>query len=106
MSTVDLRPTDSGPPPSGPDAGPPDPAKSARRSLVELGLVIAVVVGLAVATGQVALLVFVVCLIVMIMVHELGHFLAAKRGHMKVTEYFLGSDPGSGRSAEGRPSTG
>ena len=45
------------------------------------------------ATGQVALLIVVVCLIVMIMVHELGHFLAAKHGHMKVTEYFLGFGP-------------
>ena len=93
MSAVDLRPTDPGPAPSDPDTGVPAPAKSARRSLLELGVVVAVVIGLAVATGQVALLVFVACLIVMIMVHELGHFLAAKRGHMKVTEYFLGFGP-------------
>ncbi len=57
------------------------------------GLVIAAVVALAVATDQVALLIVVACLIVMIMLHELGHFLAAKHGHMKVTEYFLGFGP-------------
>ena len=27
------------------------------------------------------------------MIHELGHFLAAKHGGMKVTEYFLGFGP-------------
>ena len=45
------------------------------------------------ATGQVDLLIVIACLVVMIMVHELGHFLAAKHGHMKVTEYFLGFGP-------------
>ncbi|HEX7443848.1 MAG TPA: site-2 protease family protein [Acidimicrobiales bacterium] len=77
----------------GPDDDPGPSGKSATRSLVELGLVIAAVVALAVATDKVALLVVVVCLIVMIMLHELGHFLAAKHGHMKVTEYFLGFGP-------------
>jgi len=93
VSTVDLRPAGraAAPPPPGDGAAPA--GKSARRSLLELGLVIAAIIGVAVSTGQVALLVFVACLIVMIMVHELGHFLAAKRGHMKVTEYFLGFGP-------------
>jgi membrane-associated protease RseP (regulator of RpoE activity) len=91
MSTVDVRPPDADPTP--PATATPATGKSARRSLLELGLVVAAIVGVAVAADQVALLVFVVCLIVMIMVHELGHFLAAKRGHMKVTEYFLGFGP-------------
>jgi membrane-associated protease RseP (regulator of RpoE activity) len=76
-----------------PDDHSEAPAKSAARSMVELGLVVVSVVALAVVTRQVALLVVVVCLIVMIMVHELGHFLAAKHGNMKVTEYFLGFGP-------------
>jgi len=75
------------------DDTPVRPSKSAVRSLVELGLVVVSVVVLAVVTRQVALLVVVVCLIVMIMLHELGHFLAAKHGKMKVTEYFLGFGP-------------
>ena len=29
----------------------------------------------------------------MIMLHELGHFVAAKRSGMKVTEFFLGFGP-------------
>ena len=35
----------------------------------------------------------VVAIIVIVMLHELGHFLAAKRGGMKVTEYFVGFGP-------------
>jgi membrane-associated protease RseP (regulator of RpoE activity) len=67
--------------------------KTAARSLLELVAVVAMVVALSVAAGQVDLLIVVACLVVMIMVHELGHFLTAKHGHMKVTEYFLGFGP-------------
>ena len=92
MSAVDLRHVeapDVPPPVDGPVSG----GKSAVRSLVELGLVVGGLVALSIVTGKVDLLIVVVCLIVMIMVHELGHFLAAKRGNMKVTEYFLGFGP-------------
>jgi len=75
------------------DETPVRRAKSAARSMLEFGLVAVFVSAIAVSTRQVALLVVVVCLIVMIMVHELGHFLAAKHGNMKVTEYFLGFGP-------------
>ena len=75
------------------DDTPVRPSKSAARSMLELGLVVVFVVALAVFTRQVALLIVVVCLIVMIMIHELGHLLAAKHGNMKVTEYFLGFGP-------------
>ena len=34
-----------------------------------------------------------VSIIVIVMLHELGHFLAAKHGGMKVTEYFVGFGP-------------
>ena len=92
MSTIDLLPPEAaGTPP--PDERATVGGKSAVRSLVELGLVAVAIVAVAVATGQVDLLMVVACLIVMIMLHELGHFLAAKRGHMKVTEYFLGFGP-------------
>jgi len=92
VSAVDLRPVEPAAP--GPDEATPDaPGKSARRSLVELVLVLCGLVALAVVTDEVPLLVVIACLVVMIMVHELGHFLAAKRGHMKVTEYFLGFGP-------------
>ena len=69
------------------------PTKTPMRSAVELGvgLVSVVVVGLLLGLGDILLVV--ACIIVMIMVHELGHLLAAKRGGMKVTEYFLGFGP-------------
>ena len=79
------------PAPAGPGTGPT--GKSATRSLVELVLVVAAVVALSIATGQVALLIVVACIVVIVMIHELGHLLAAKHGNMKVTEYFLGFGP-------------
>lgn len=74
---------------------PPRPAgaKTARRAALELGLGIAAIVAAALFLGLGDILLVVVCIVVMIMVHELGHLLAAKRGGMKVTEYFLGFGP-------------
>src|SRR5581483_5556965 len=66
---------------------------SAQRSLAELAVAVAVIVALSVALGATDLLVVVACIVVMVMVHELGHLLAAKRGGMKVSEYFLGFGP-------------
>ena len=40
-----------------------------------------------------ALLIVIVAIIMMVMVHELGHFVTAKWSRMKVTEYFLGFGP-------------
>jgi membrane-associated protease RseP (regulator of RpoE activity) len=80
----------SEPAPSGPL---PDHVKSPRRSAGELIAAVVVIVGLAVATGHTYLLVVVVSLILIVMIHELGHLLAAKRGGMKVTEYFVGFGP-------------
>ena len=90
MSLLDT-PVDEGRPMPG-DA-PDRPSKSATRSLVELGLVVATIVAVAAVTGHLTLLLVIVCLVVIIMVHELGHFLAARHGRMKVTEYFLGFGP-------------
>ena len=64
-----------------------------RASLVRLLLVIAVTIGLSVITGALPFVLVVIALIVMIMLHELGHFLTAKAAGMKVTEYFLGFGP-------------
>jgi membrane-associated protease RseP (regulator of RpoE activity) len=67
--------------------------KSPRRLVVELVGAIVVLVALAVVTGYVDLLIVVASIIVIVMLHELGHFLAAKHGGMKVTEYFVGFGP-------------
>ena len=40
--------------------------------------------------GIVGVLAFVVALLFSVMVHEAGHYLTAKKFHMRVTEFFLG----------------
>jgi membrane-associated protease RseP (regulator of RpoE activity) len=93
MSTTDTRAPSA--PPSGAAPVPPfaDRVKSPQRSAGELVAAIVVIVALCVALGATDLLIVIACIIVMVMVHELGHLLAAKRGGMKVTEYFLGFGP-------------
>ena len=44
-------------------------------------------------TGKGDLLLFIVILVAIVMLHELGHFVTAKRAGMKVTEYFVGFGP-------------
>jgi membrane-associated protease RseP (regulator of RpoE activity) len=56
-------------------------------------VVVLAVVLAAFATHTTNLLIVIVALIVMIMLHELGHFATAKWSRMKVTEYFLGFGP-------------
>src|SRR5207302_1755928 len=47
----------------------------------------------AAATGVTKTLAVIIAIVVMIMLHELGHFATAKWADMKVTEYFLGFGP-------------
>jgi membrane-associated protease RseP (regulator of RpoE activity) len=77
-----------------PDApGEVPPPDSTRRSLVRLVLAVALIVALALVLHAGALLIVIVSLIIIVMVHELGHFATAKWSHMKVTEYFVGFGP-------------
>ena len=64
-----------------------------RGSLVRPIVIVGGGVLLAVVTHGLAVLVVVLALVVMVMVHELGHFATAKWTGMKVTEYFLGFGP-------------
>jgi len=93
MSTTETRTAADGAAAPTVSAPPRGPEKSPRRLAGELLVAIAVIVALAVVTGYVDLLIVVVSIIVIVMLHELGHFLAAKRGGMKVTEYFVGFGP-------------
>jgi Peptidase family M50 len=93
MSALDTRVSEEITPDPLPTGPFPDQVKSPRRLAGELLGAIAVIVALAVATGHADLLIVVVSIIVIVMIHELGHFLAAKRGGMKVTEYFVGFGP-------------
>jgi membrane-associated protease RseP (regulator of RpoE activity) len=67
--------------------------KSPRQSAFELALIVAGIVGLSLLTGATDIVIIVACIVVIVMVHEFGHLLAAKHGGMKVTEYFLGFGP-------------
>jgi membrane-associated protease RseP (regulator of RpoE activity) len=93
MSTTETRPLPEDAEAPTEPVGPVGTEKSARRLAGELVGAIAVIALLAIVTGYVDLLVVVVSIIVIVMLHELGHFLAAKHGGMKVTEYFVGFGP-------------
>ena len=75
-----------------PDTGTPTPSEQ-RRSLLVLVGVLFVLVVLAVEGHFVPILATIAVIAGVIMLHELGHFTAAKLGGMKVTEYFLGFGP-------------
>jgi membrane-associated protease RseP (regulator of RpoE activity) len=65
-----------------------------RRTLgVTVAVLLALVVGAIFFPTQAAVIAVIVALFVMIMLHELGHFVAAKRSGMKVTEFFVGFGP-------------
>jgi membrane-associated protease RseP (regulator of RpoE activity) len=91
--------TGDGPVPAGPDLGrpsdplPPTPVRSTAWGLVRLGLAVAAFVAVFLLLDLGPLLVVIVAVVVMVMVHELGHFATAKWSHMKVTEYFVGFGP-------------
>jgi membrane-associated protease RseP (regulator of RpoE activity) len=58
-------------------------------------IIAALVIGLIVLERQhlaflLGVLIFIVALLVSVMLHELGHFLTAKKFHMRVTQFFIG----------------
>ena len=70
------------------------PEKSGRQAAVTGLLLLAGIVVLAFVRPRLAGTIGVlVAIIAMIMLHELGHFVMAKRAGMKVTEFFLGFGP-------------
>ena len=63
------------------------------RKVARASLAVAGIAGLSIYLNISRTLLVVLALVVMIMVHELGHFATAKWSNMKVTEYFLGFGP-------------
>src|SRR5437588_9812275 len=61
-----------------------------RERLARLGYFVAIVLVLAVITGFSPFLGVIGALIVIVMLHEFGHFVTAKWAGMKVSEYFFG----------------
>jgi membrane-associated protease RseP (regulator of RpoE activity) len=81
-------------PPQTPGDGPASPTPSANSSQVwRLLVALALITAVFVAAGLGDLLLFIAILIVIVMLHELGHFATAKWAGMKVTEYFVGFGP-------------
>ncbi len=75
-------------------AARPAPTRAEQRSaLVRLVVVLAAAALATAVTGTTKTVLVVVALITMIMLHELGHYLTAKWGGMKVTEFFVGFGP-------------
>jgi len=73
---------------------PPQETESGRRAAVTALLLLAGIIVLAILRPHTAGTVGVLAAIIaMIMFHELGHFVMAKRAGMKVTEFFLGFGP-------------
>jgi membrane-associated protease RseP (regulator of RpoE activity) len=81
-------------PPQTPGDGPSSPTPGANSSQVwRLLVALALITAVFVAAGLGDLLLFIAILIVIVMLHELGHFATAKWSGMKVTEYFVGFGP-------------
>src|SRR5688500_18380506 len=66
---------------------------SQAASFVRLALILAGIVVLGAWFGALSTVVIIAALLVMIFLHELGHYLTARWAGMKVTEYFLGFGP-------------
>lgn len=72
----------------------PDPeAQDQRQAIFRLMLVLLAGVVAAYSLGIAKATAVVLAVILMIMIHELGHFAAAKWSGMKVTEFFIGFGP-------------
>ncbi len=79
-------------PPDQPEPAPTTPGEQ-RAALLRLLFILVGGLFAAYVAGVTSTVLVVVAIIVMIMLHELGHFATAKWSGMKVTEYFLGFGP-------------
>jgi membrane-associated protease RseP (regulator of RpoE activity) len=89
---TDTQPRDRGYTPQDAPAGGPGQAPVYETGGVRLALLVASVVALGLLAGWPTVVV-ILGIVVMIFLHELGHFLTAKWSGMKVTEFFIGFGP-------------
>lgn len=69
-------------------------ARNRRRwAIARLATVLAVIVAVFFVAGLADLLVFIAALVLIVVLHELAHYLTAKLTRMKVTEFFIGFGP-------------
>jgi membrane-associated protease RseP (regulator of RpoE activity) len=80
-----------------PAAQPSPDAESASannpKQVIQLLVAVALITGVFIVLGLGYLLLFIAILFAIVMLHEFGHFITAKRAGMKVTEYFVGFGP-------------
>lgn len=69
------------------------PRRSGRSEILRLLVFIAVIIGLGFAAGYGETVILVIVLILCVVAHEFGHYIAAKTGGVKVTEFFVGFGP-------------
>ncbi|HET9075496.1 MAG TPA: M50 family metallopeptidase [Acidimicrobiales bacterium] len=69
------------------------PGLSPRGEIARLVAIVAAVVALGYASGYGETVLLILFLILCIVAHEFGHFIAAKTGRVKVTEFFVGFGP-------------
>ncbi|HSP03638.1 MAG TPA: site-2 protease family protein, partial [Acidimicrobiales bacterium] len=92
MTSLQHPPSQPAQPPTPPPPPGRNPDEERGTSPVRLAILAGLVAWLGIAGGW-APLVVVFGVVVMIFLHELGHYLAAKWGGMKVTEFFIGFGP-------------
>ena len=95
MTVEDVRPSPEGEQPTLPDVPAelvPHPPGPRLGRLLRLGALVALIALLGLTQG-VSMLIVVAAIVVMIFLHELGHYVMAKRAGMLVTEFFIGFGP-------------
>lgn len=71
----------------------PDVHGAERRKLGLLAAIFAGIIGLSILNGSFPVVAFLLAMMATVMIHETGHFVAAKACGMKATEYFFGFGP-------------
>jgi membrane-associated protease RseP (regulator of RpoE activity) len=69
------------------------PSTGSTAALIRLGVVVAAIAAVFFSVGLGDLFVVILAIVVMVMVHEAGHFFTAKWSRMKVSEFFVGFGP-------------
>lgn len=95
--SVEPPATAPGPSAAGEEATPPGPPRrppvgGPLNRAARLGALVALVVLLGLTQG-ISMVIVVVAIVVMIFLHELGHYVMARRAGMLVTEFFIGFGP-------------
>jgi membrane-associated protease RseP (regulator of RpoE activity) len=89
MTTLTEKEAPAAQPPLEPDQAP----EGTRSRVVQLVVSLALITAVFIALGWGYLLLFIAILFAIVMLHEFGHFITAKRAGMQVTEYFVGFGP-------------